>query len=191
MTAAATLDANAPFMRTAGRSLLAGAIVAVVGLVFLGLMYASFATGVQAGGERFGTINDILVVIQYVLMIPAVVAVYVLGRDRWRMRSLAIAASGVVLVALIVLLQGLLIGGAMTFDEQIGPLSVMLALLAAWFVAIGWQVTALGVASRGILLGLLAATYLGFPIWAIWLGRALRDSALTEHAPGTADLPAA
>jgi hypothetical protein len=140
-------------------------------------MYASFGAGVQRDGERFGAINDILVVVQYLLMLPAIAAAYVLGRDRWPGRSLAIAVGGMVLVALIVLLQGLLIGGAMTFEEQIGPLSVMLLLLAVWFVAVGWLLTALGVVGRGIALGLVAATYLGFPIWAFVLGRALRDRA--------------
>jgi hypothetical protein len=83
----------------------------------------------------------------------------------------------VILVAAIVVLQGLLISGAMTFEEQIGPLSAMLLLLAVWFVAVGWLLSAVGVVRRGIALGLVAATYLGFPIWALSLGRALRDGA--------------
>ena len=172
-----TTDGNAPLLRVAGWSLILAAIVAVIGIVFLALMYASFAAGIQRDGERFGAINDILVVVQDLLMVPAIAAAYVLGRERWPGRSLAIALSGVVLVALIVLLQGLLIGGAMTFEEQIGPLSVMLVLLAVWFAAAGWLLTALGIVRRGVALGLVAATYLGFPIWAFVLGRALRDRA--------------
>jgi hypothetical protein len=168
---------NTSLLRVAGWSLILAAIVAVAGIVFLALMYASFASGVQRDGERFGATNDILVVVQYVLMLPAVAAAYVLGRERWPGRSLAIAAAGVILVAAIVVLQGLLISGAMTFEEQIGPLSAMLVLLAVWFVAVGWLLTAVGVVRRGIALGLVAATYLGFPIWALFLGRALRDRA--------------
>ena len=180
---------NGSLLRVAGWSLILAAIVAVVGIVFLVLMYASFATGVQHDGERFGAINDILVVVQYLLMLPAIAAVYILGRDRWPGRSVVIAAAGVILVAAVVVLQGLLIGGAMTFEQQIGPLSIMLVLLAAWFVAVGWVVTALGMVRRGIALGLAAATYLGFPIWALQLGRALRDrvgqpsSRLASNAP--------
>jgi hypothetical protein len=177
MSTRRTTDAIASILRVAGWSLILAAIVAVIGIVFLALMYGSFAAGIQRDGERFGSVNDILVVVQYLLMLPAIGAAYVLGRERWPGRSLAVALAGVVLVALIVVLQGLLIGGAMTFEQQIGPLSVMLVLLAVWFVALGWLVTALGVVRHGIALGVVAATYLGFPVWAFVLGRALRDRA--------------
>lgn len=186
-----TSAVNASLLRVAGWSLILAAIVAVIGMVFLALMYASFAGGVQRDGERFGSINDILVVVQYLLMLPAVVAAYALGRERWPGRSLAIAISGVVLVALIVLLQGLLIGGAMTFEQQIGPLSVMLVLLAVWFVAVGWLFTELGLLRRGIVLGLVAATYIGFPIWAFLLGRSLRDRASRSASTLVTNAPAA
>jgi len=63
----------------------------------------------------------------------------------------------------------------MTFEQQTIPLSIMFVLLAAWFVAVGRLVTELGIARRGVLIGLVAATYIGYPIWALWLGRALRD----------------
>jgi len=186
-----THAANASPLRVAGWSLILAALVAVVGIVFLAIMYASFAAGVQRDGQRYGGINDILVAVQYLLMLPAIAAAFVLGRARWPGRSLAIALAGVVLVGVIVLLQGLLIGGAMTFEQQVGPLSIMLVLLAAWFVAIGWLFTALGLVRRGIVLGLLAATYLGFPIWAFWLGRALRDRASQLSSRLATNAPAA
>lgn len=181
---------NAPLLRVAGWSLILAAIVAVVGMVFLTLMYASFGAGAQQDGERYGAVNDILVVVQYVLMLPAIAVAYRLGRDRWPGRSAAIAIGGVVLIGLIVLLQGMLIGGAMTFEQQIGPLTVMLVLLAAWFVAVGWLFTELGIVGRGIALGLVAATYVGFPVWAFLLGRALRDRASQPTARLATNAPA-
>jgi hypothetical protein len=70
MRTAVTPSGNTSLLRVAGWSLILAAIVAVAGIVFLALMYASFATGVQRDGERFGATNDILVVVQYVLMLP-------------------------------------------------------------------------------------------------------------------------
>ena len=88
------------------------------------------------------------------------------------------------------LVSGLLIGGVLTFEQQIGPLAVMLVLLALWFAALGWLVTELGVIRRGIALGLVAATYLGFAVWALWLGRALLDLADQPSSWLAGDAPA-
>jgi len=171
-TRASGADAQA---RLASTALLVSAVVAIVGIAFLVAMLASFSAGAQADGERYGFVNDILVIVQYVLMLPAIFAVRRLSSDRSPTLGRAILVSGFALVALIALGQGLLVAGVMTFEQQTIPLSIMFVLLAAWFVAVGRLVTELGIARRGVLIGLVAATYIGYPIWALWLGRALRD----------------
>jgi hypothetical protein len=167
--------------RLAGTTLLISAAVAVVAIVFLVAMFASFSAGAQADGERYGWVNDVLVIVQYVLMAPAVVTLHRLSRDRVPALGAAIMWSGLGLIAVIALGQGLLVAGVMTFEQQTVPLTIMFVLLAAWFVAVGRLVDTLGIARRGIVMGLLAATYIGYPIWAFWLGRALRDSAAPAH----------
>jgi len=176
--------------RLGGAALLVSAVVAIVAIAFLVAMFASFAAGSQADGERYGLINDVLVIVQYALMLPAVVAIHRLSRDRAPKLGAAVLVSGFALVALIALGQGLLVAGVMTFEQQTVPLTIMFVLLAAWFVAVGSLVGSIGIARRGIVMGLLGATYIGYPAWAWWLGRALREGAPTNATAPTAELPA-
>jgi hypothetical protein len=163
--------------RFAGTTLLVSAVVAIVAIVFLVAMFASFSAGAQADGERYGLVNDVLVIVQFALMAPAIVALHRRSRDRAPALGAAILWSGLALIAVIALGQGLLVAGVMTFEQQTVPLSITFVVLAAWFVAVGRLVGELGIARRGIVMGLAAATYIGYPIWAFWLGRALRDAA--------------
>lgn len=164
-------------LRFASLSLLLSAVVGAIAIAFLVAMFASFAAGAQSDGQRLGRINDVLVGVTYVLMLPAIVAVHLLVRDRWPVRSLIVAAVGVVLVVAIVILQAALVSDVLTFEEQIGPVSVVFVALAGWFMATGWLVTAHGIARRGVVMGLLAATYVAYPVWAMWLARALGERA--------------
>lgn len=63
--------------------------------------------------------------------------------------------------------------GMLTFEEQIGAVSLALLVLAVWFVIIGYLGSSIGVLPHGVRMGLLAATYVGYPFWAFWLGRRL------------------
>ena len=164
-------------LRFASLSLLLSAVVGAIAIAFLVAMFVSFAAGAQSDGQRLGRINDVLVGVTYVLMLPATVAVHLLVRDRWPVRSLIVAAVGVVLVVAIVILQAALVSDVLTFEEQIGPVSVVFVALAGWFMATGWLVTAHGIARRGVVMGLLAATYVAYPVWAMWLARALGERA--------------
>ena len=164
-------------LRFASLSLLLSAVVGAIAIAFLVAMFVSFAAGAQSDGQRLGRINDVLVGVTYVLMLPAIVAVHLLVRDRWPVRSLIVAAVGVVLVVAIVILQAALVSDVLTFEEQIGPVSVVFVALAGWFMATGWLVNAHGIARRGVVMGLLAATYVAYPVWAVWLARALGERA--------------
>jgi hypothetical protein len=69
----------------------------------------------------------------------------------------------------------MLVTRVLTFEQQIGPVSLAFLALAAWFIATGRLAARAGVFPHGTRLGVLAATYAGYPLWAFRLARALRD----------------
>ena len=86
----------------------------------------------------------------------------------------ALLVLGVGSAGAISVLQLLLVTGRVTFEEQIGPVSVAFLLLAVWFVRErpdGIARPGSSRAARGS--GILAATYAGYPVWAFRLARAL------------------
>jgi hypothetical protein len=84
---------------------------------------------------------------------------------------------GVSSAGAISILQLLLVTGRLTFEEEIGPVSIAFLVLAVWFVASGRLASKAGVLPDGTRLGVLAATYVGYPVWASRLARALEAPA--------------
>ena len=68
--------------------------------------------------------------------------------------------------------------GVVTFEQQIGAVSLFLLALAAYFVPVGWAGKRAGVLRVGPGTGIAATLYLGLPLWAIRLGRQLVDEAV-------------
>lgn len=157
----------------AGRLLLASGALAAVGVAFLIAMAVAFAIGAGSAGLAFGRINDVLVLVSYLLAAPSVVALRVLLRPQARRVGDIVALIGLTAIAAIVVLQFLLIVGALTFEQQVGPVSLALLVLGGWFVLAGSIGSTSGVLPRGARMGLLAATYIGYPIWAFWISRRL------------------
>ena len=168
---AGTSGLAGPWLRMAGRAALASGLIAAVGIAFLTAMFVSFAVGATSHGQLFGRINDVLVLISYLLTAPSVIAFYVLLRPRSAVLSGIVALVGIGAIAAIVVLQSLLIAGLLTFEEQGGPVSVALLVLGGWFVVTGRMATSSGLVPHGVRMGLIAATYVGYPFWAIWIGR--------------------
>lgn len=164
-------DAIGPWGRTAGRTALASGVIAAIGIGFLTAMFVSFAVGATSSGQVFGRINDVLVLISYLLTTPSVIAFYVLLRSHSAVLSGIVALIGIGAIVSIVVLQALLIAGVLTFEEQGGPVLVALLVLGGWFVVTGRLATSSGLVRHGVRMGLVAATYVGYPIWAIWIGR--------------------
>ena len=73
----------------------------------------------------------------------------------------------------IVVLQLLLVTGVLTFEEEIGPVSLAFLALAAWFILTGRIAARAGVVPGGTRLGVLAASYVGYPVWAFRIARTL------------------
>lgn len=160
-------------LRLGGRAAYANGMVSAVGLAFLFAMYASFALGATSGGLVFGWINDVSGVVAALLMLPLVVAVHVLLRPPARILSGLAMMIGIGANLAIIVLQLLLVVGALTFKEEVGPVLIAFLVLVVWLVMIGYLGSSSGVLPHGVRVGLLAATYVGYPIWAFWLGRHL------------------
>jgi hypothetical protein len=161
----------------------ASGVVAAIGLVFLIAMFVSFAVRAMSPGLVFGWINDVLVMVSYLLVIPSVIAVGALLRPTAPVASWLATMIGLGGVVAVVVLQSMLVLGALTFEEQIGPVSLALLVFALWFVMVGYLGSSSGVLPHGVRMGLLAAMYVGYPFWAFWLGRHLLRLA-GEPVPG-------
>jgi hypothetical protein len=168
---------SAGALRLGGLAALANAVVAPIGLVFLVAMYAAFGAGARSQGLVFGWVNDVLAIVSGLLMLPVVVAVdRLLGWVRPAASRLALVI-GIGANLAIVVLQTLLVVGALTFDQEIGPVLIAFLFLVIWFLLTGYLGSSTGLLPNGVRMGFLAATYIGYPIWAFWLGRHLLRTA--------------
>jgi hypothetical protein len=165
-------DIGAP-LRLVSRLTFASGALGAFGVVFLVAMFVSFAVGARSAGLAFGWINDVLLMVSYALAAPAALALGSLLRPRAPILSTFAAVIGLAAIVVIVLLQLLLVIGAMTFEEEIGPASIAFLFLAAWFGLTGYLGRVAGVLPNGVRWGILGATYVGYPIWAFWMSRNL------------------
>jgi hypothetical protein len=175
---ATATDLGAP-LRLAGRLTFTSGVLAALGVAFLVAMAASFAVGATLAGRVFGWTNDVLVMVSYLLTAPAALALVPLLRPRAPILSAFVAVVGLLSIAGIVFLQLLLVIGALTFEQQIGPVSLVYVGLAVWFVVTGYLGRVAGVLPNGVRWGILGATYIGYPIWAVWMSRHL----VSQSAP--------
>ena len=170
MTTATEIGARA---QLAGRLTYLSGVLGAIGIGFMVAMFVSFAAGAKPAGMAFGWVNDVLVLLSYLLTAPAVLALRPLLRPQAPILSSVLAVVGLVSIGAIVLFQGLLVIGALTFEEQIGPVSIVYLGLAVWFVLTGYLGRTSGILPHGVRMGLLGATYIGYPIWAFWMSRQL------------------
>ncbi len=148
-------------------------MVSAVGLVFLVAMFTCFSVGATSSGLVFGWINDVSAVVAALLMLPLVVAVHVLLQPHAPILSRLATVIGFGANLAIMVLQSLLVLGALTFQEEIGPVLIAFIFLVVWLVLTGYLGNSTGALPHGLRMGLLAVTYVGYPIWAFWLGRHL------------------
>ena len=174
MTHVAQTLPSDPLIRAAGGLAIVSGVVSALGVVFLITMFALFATPLKSLGLAFGMLNDICVALQYLLTIPLALALYriLLPHNPTLMR---IATSvGVAAMVVVILLQLALIFGVLTFEQQVGWVSLaMLVGVGLWLVLTGLVARSTGRLPNSLLMSSLAVPYLGYPVWAFWLGRRL------------------
>jgi len=164
-------------LRPASWFAFAGAVVSLFQIGFLIAMFAAFAAGAQSAGQTIGGINDRLVLIQYALLAPVVITVTLLTPVRSRVVSVMVPLAGLAGIAWIVYWQAMLITGRIRFEDQVGIVSMGFLLIGAWFVVAGYLASRAGLLRRGGAMGLLAALYVGYPVWAWLIGRRLDELA--------------
>jgi hypothetical protein len=131
--------------------------------------------------ERFGIPNDYCVLAQYALAVPIAVALHRLNRATSPRLSLVATTLGVGGMSAIVVLQAMLVAGVLPFEEQVVYVGIAFLVLFLWFLAVGHIGRSSGLLSGRItLMSVLGASYIGYPVWAFWLGRQLRARALAE-----------
>lgn len=74
---------------------------------------------------------------------------------------------GIAGILAIAVLQWLLVSGVLTFEEQVGFVMIALLVVGIWLVITGYLGRSTGNIRRSLLMSVLAAFYLGYPIWAI------------------------
>lgn len=163
-----------PLIHAAGGMAIVSGIISAIGVVLLIAMFALFATPFQSLGLTFGLLNDICVALQYLLTVPIVLALYriLLPYSPALIRNTTIF--GIVMMLTVIGLQLLLIFHVLTFEQQVVWVTpAMLLGVGAWLVITGVVARSTGRLPQSLLMSVLAVPYLGYPIWAFWLGRHL------------------
>lgn len=149
-------------------------IISAIGVACLIAMFALFATPFTGLALTFGSINDICVAIQYVLTIPIALALYRILLPYSPTLVQVATLIGIVMMLVVTGLQLLLIFQIMPFEQQVTWVTpAMLLGVGSWLMITGWVARSTGRLPHSVWMSLLAVPYLGYPIWALWLGRHL------------------
>lgn len=162
----------------------ASGVVAAVGVMFLGGMFAGFAIGATPAAMTLGRINDVLILVAYPLAIPGLLGLWSLLRRRAPVRTGLAVILGLASIGAIAALQALLVLEVLTFSEQVGLVTPALLGFGASLVLLGAAGRSAGLMPGGVRMGLIGATYVGFPLWARWAARELGRA--TDHLAQTA-----
>lgn len=163
-----------PLIRAAGGFAIVSGIVSAIGVVLLITMFILFATQSQSLGLTVGMLNDICVAIQYLLTIPIALALYriLLPYNPTLIRVATIV--GIVSMLAVIVLQLLLIFNVMPFERQVIWVSLaMIVGVGSWLVITGLVAQSTGKLPNSVLMSAIAVPYVGYPVWAFWLGRLL------------------
>lgn len=163
-----------PLIRTAGIFAIVIGIISAIGLVLLIAMFVLFATQNRSLGLKFGMLNDSCVALQYLLTIPIALALYRILRP-YNPGLISIATVvGIAMMILVAVLQLALIFGILPFERQVVWASLaMIVGVGSWLMCTGLVARATEKLPHSVLMSALAVPYVGYPVWAFWLGRRL------------------
>jgi hypothetical protein len=115
-----------------------------------------------------------LVAIQYLLTIPIALALYriLLPHNPTLIRVATIG--GVAAMLIVIVLQLALIFEVLTFQQQVVWASLaMIVGVGSWLVITGLVARSTERLPNSVVMSAVAVPYLGYPVWAFWLGRRL------------------
>jgi hypothetical protein len=168
-----TTHAPLPDLRLATTGLRVSGVIGGIGLVFLIAMYTAFAAGARGAGMTLGWISDVAGVVTLPLALPGMVIFSVrLRPDTGRLGG-PLLVLGVGSSAAVSILQLMLVTGVLSFEQEIGPVTIAYLCLGAWFIVTGRLAQRSGILAGGLRLGAFAAVYAGYPVWAFRLARTL------------------
>lgn len=124
-------------------------------------------------GGVFGPLNDVAVIVQYTLMLPIAVVLRRLLRERGPGLALAATTIGIFGMLAVVVLQSLLVLGAMPFSRQIVLVVPAFLVVLVWFVLCARLAGGDDPVPSGLPLSILAGLYVGYPVWGYTVGRRL------------------
>ena len=163
-----------PVIRAAGGFAIVSGIISAIGVVCLIAMFALFATPNKALGMTFGMLNDICVALKYLLTIPIAMALHriLLPYNPALIRAATLV--GVAAMIVVIALQLALVFGLMTFEKQVVWASLaMIVGVGSWLVITGLVARSTGRLPNSVLMSAVAVPYVGYPVWAFWVGRLL------------------
>jgi hypothetical protein len=165
--------------RIAAPALRVSGVIGGVGVVFLVAMFAAFGAGARSLGMTLGWINDVTGVVTMPIALPGMLALHERIRPHAGRGGDALLVLGVGSAGAISLLQLLLVTRVLTFEQEVGPVTIAYLGLGVWFVLTGRIAQRQGVLPGGTRLGVFAALLAGYPFWAFRLARMLE----AESAP--------
>ncbi len=158
----------------AGGLLIVIGVISAIGVVLLIAMFILFASPQKELGSRVGMLNDICVALQYLLTIPVALVLYQLLREYNPVLMRTITITGIASMLVVTALQLLLIFKVLTFEKQVLWVSLAMILgVGSWLVVTGLTARSTGRLPNSLLISSLAVPYIGYPVWAFWLGRHL------------------
>jgi len=158
-------------IQVAGAIAIVIGIISAVGVALLIAMFVLFATPQKQLGSQVGLLNDICVALQYLLTIPIALALYRILSTYQPILIRIATIIGIASMLIVFGLQMLLIFKVLTFERQV--LWVTLAMIlgvGSWLVVTGLVARSTGRLPNSLLMSFLAVPYLGYPVWAFWLG---------------------
>ena len=162
---------SVPEVHIVGIIAIVSGVISAIGVVLLITMFVLFATPQKELGNQVGFLNDICVALQYLLTIPIALA---LNRILSAYHPLAIRIAtivGIVSMLIVFGLQLLLIFKVLTFEQQ--GLWVSLAMIlgvGSWLLVTGLAARSTNRLPNSLLMSILAVPYIGYPVWAFWIG---------------------
>jgi hypothetical protein len=120
-------------------------------------------------------LNDSAAIVQYFLALPITIALHRLVQAHAPVLSRVAMLSGIIGIFAVAVIQIVLLAGLLpSYTTYIILITTAFLMIGAWLVITGYLVRSTGKLPNSVLMSWLGAIYIGYPVWAFWLGRHLR-----------------